>query len=142
MSNGSSEQPDFPFPVIRHFIACDRIEVTPGSSQYSLVNVIHAIKLLPGATYPRIHPELSLFVQMTDGRGKHAFQIQLVFVDDDQSTYLSEPVILDLGNDPLTVHGWPIRLKNVLFARPGLYEFRLLFEGQVIARESIVLRES
>jgi hypothetical protein len=45
-------------------------------------------------------------------------------------------------NDPLIVHGWPIRLKNVLFERPGLFEFRLLCNAQVIGREPITLRES
>jgi hypothetical protein len=79
---------------------------------------------------------------MTDGRGRHSFQIQQVFADEEQSTYTSQPVTLDLGNDPLVVHGWPIRLNNVVFQRPGLYEFRLLCGGQLIAHETIVLRES
>jgi hypothetical protein len=114
----------------------------PGGAQYSLVNVIYAIKPLPGLSYPRIHPELWLFVQMTDGRGSHSFRIELIFLDDQRSTYTSGPVTLDLGDDPLIVHGWPIRLKNLLLQRPGLYEFHLLCDGQVIAREPIVLRES
>jgi hypothetical protein len=134
--------PNFRIPVVRHFVACERIDTSADRKQYSLVDVIHVIKPLPDAqpAYPRIHPSLWLFVQMSDGRGSHTFRIQLVF-DGDKSTYASSPVILDLGNDPLTVHGWPIHLKNLLFQRPGLYEFLLLCDEQVIATESIVLRE-
>src|SRR5580765_2851706 len=135
MGDGDSLQSDFCIPVVRHFIACERIETAPGSSQYTLTNLIHAIKPIPGAAYPRFHPALALFVQMANGRGTHTFRVQLVFVDDEKSTHTSAPVILDLGNEPLIVHGWPIRLRNILFERAGLYEFRLLCDGQVIARE-------
>lgn len=133
---------DFRIPVIRHFIACERIDTKAGSGQYSLINIIHAIKPLPATGYPRIQPLLGLFAHLTDGRGSHPFQIQQVSADYEQSTYTSAPVILDLGKDPLIVHGWPIRLKNVFFPHAGLYEFRLLCDGQVIAREAIVLREN
>ena len=43
--------------------------------------------------------------------------------------------------DNYVVHVYPFRLKNVRFQREGLYEFRLLCDGQVIARETILLRE-
>ena len=132
----------FRIPVVRHFIACERIDTAAGSAQteYSLHNVIHAIRTLPGVGYPRIHPLLYLFAQMTNGRGSHSFQIQKVLLDD-ESTYTCPPVILDLGADPLVVHAYPFRLKNIRFQRAGLYEFRLLCDGQVIARETILLRE-
>jgi hypothetical protein len=145
MADGNFQQSIFRMPVVRHFIACERIETAAGGSRYTLANVIHAIKPVPEAVYPCIHPQLSLFVQMTDGRGKLSFRVQLIFLDvldEEKSTHTSAPVILDLGNDPLIVHGWPIRLKNVLFERPGLYEFRLLCGAHVIAREAMVLRES
>lgn len=138
----TTQQFDFRVPVVRHFIACERIDTSADGAQFSLVNVIHAIRPLPGAAYPRIHPQLCLFAQMTDGRGSHSLHLQLVFLDDERSTYTSKPVILDLGNDPLVVHGWPMRLRNLFFERAGLYEFRLMCSGQVIAREPIVLREN
>ncbi len=54
-------------PVVRHFIACERIEQSQDGRQYSLINTVHALKLLPGAAYPQILPEIALFVQMSDG---------------------------------------------------------------------------
>src|SRR5207245_1427634 len=98
----------------------ERIERSPDRRQYSLVKVIHAIQPLPGAPYPRIHPQMCLFVMMTDGQGVHSFQLQLVFLDDGETVIHTTPSIpRDFGLDPLAVHGWPIRLTNVPFPQPG-----------------------
>jgi hypothetical protein len=143
MNPNNAAQAGSRIPVVRHLIACERIERSADKRQYSLVNVIHAIRPSPGAPYPRIHPELCLFVQLTDGRGKHTFQLQLVLLDEDETVlHTTPPVERDLGPDPLVVHGWPLTLRNILFPRPGVYEFRLLCDGREIARESIRLRET
>jgi hypothetical protein len=78
---------DFRIPAVRHFIACERIETALGSPQkeYSLHNVIHAIRLWGRRIYPHIHPLLSLFAQMTNGRGSHSFQIQKIHLDDEST---------------------------------------------------------
>src|SRR5262249_34239382 len=139
MSPGNTNQPGCRIPVVRHLIACERIERSPDRRQYSLVNVIHAIRSLPGAPYSRIHPELCLFLMMTDGQGRHSFQVQLVFLDDETVIHTTPPIERDLGPDPLVVHGWPLTLRNVPFPRPGVYEFRLMSDGREIAREPIRL---
>lgn len=143
MSSESTPRPGSRIPVVRHFIACERIERSPDGRQCSLVNVIHAIQPLPGVPYPRIHPELGLFVQMSDGRGTHSFQLELVYLAEEEVViHATPPVERDLGPDPLMVHGWPLRLRNVPFPHPGVYEFRLRCDGQEVAREPIRLREN
>jgi hypothetical protein len=143
MSNGDAQEPgSVAVPVVRHFIACDRVERSPDGRSYSLIRLVHAIRPLPGAPYPRIHPGVWLFVQMSNGRGPSEFQIRLVFLDDETSIYTTPTVTLDLGQDPLVVHGWPVQIRNIFFRRPGLYEFRLTCNGREIAREPILLRES
>jgi hypothetical protein len=129
-------------PVVRHFIACDRVEVSQDGRRVSLVNVVCAIRPFPGAGYPRIHPELWLFAQMTDGQGAFDFEVELLFSDDDTSIFRAPPVKLDFGDDPLAVRGWAKQLSDLLFEKPGLYEFRLLCDGEVIAREPILLRQT
>ena len=144
MSNASETgaiPSDFRIPVVRHFIACEGYRRDPGRENYSLINVIHRLTPLPGEGYPRIHPAITLFVQMSDGRGNHSFQVQKVFLDD-ESTSSTGSVTLDFGNDPLIVHSRPFVLKRVFFPVPGYYEFRLLCNGHVIARETILVREN
>lgn len=127
-------------PIVRYFIVCDRVEQSPDGRQVSLINLISTIRALPNAPYPRIHPGLWLFAQMTDGLGPFDFSIQLVNLDDDRSIFVLPPVKLDLGQNPLAVRGWAKRLLNVLFEKPGMYEFRLLCDGDVIASAPIRLR--
>jgi hypothetical protein len=79
---------------------------------------------------------------MTDGQGTHEFGVELVYWDGgtQRSTWTSHRVKLDLGQDPLIVHGWPIRLRNIPFAHPGDYDFVLWCDAEVIARETIHVR--
>ena len=131
-------------PVVRHFIACEDVEPSQDGRQYTLRNLVHAIRPLPGEAYPCLHPEVCLFVLMTDVYEQHRIRVELVFWHqpaDETSIYTTREGILNLGSDPLIVHGLPIRLRNLLFPNAGLYEFRLWCDGQIIARETILLRE-
>ncbi len=129
-------------PIVRHLIACEKVESFPEKRQYSLQNIIHTICTLPEAAFPQIVPEIDFFVMMTDAQGVHEFAIELVYWESgaQRSTWTSRRVRLDLGQDPLTVHGWPLRLRNVPFPQPGDYDFVLWCGGEVIARETIHVR--
>jgi hypothetical protein len=128
-------------PIVRHFIACERVEVSPEGRQVSLVNVVYALRPLPDASYPILHPQLWLFAQMTDGQGQFPFSIDMVFMDDEETLFSLPSVTLDLGQDPLAVRGWAKQLTKILFEKPGIYEFRLLCDDEIHAREQVLLRE-
>jgi hypothetical protein len=130
-------------PLIRHFLACDEIIISPDGERYSLVNLIHAIRPLPGVTYPRRHPLLCLFVQMTNGRGSHVFRVEFVsgVGPAERTIYATPSRQYDLGNDPLAVLGLPIRLENLSFPAAGQYEFHLICDEEILARTAIELRE-
>ena len=55
----------------------------------------------------------------------------------EEELFRSRIAVVELGDDPLTVHGWPIVLRELLFQRAGLYEFRVQSEDEVLAQESI-----
>jgi hypothetical protein len=128
-------------PIVRHLIACEQVNVSPADRRVTLQNVFYAIR---GASFPRTCPQIDLFVQVTDGSGKYTFTVQLVFIrspsDEIPVPLPDQSFILDLGPDPLAVRGFVRRLKNVKFDQPGDYEFRLLCDGQVLAREPILVR--
>jgi hypothetical protein len=129
-------------PVVRHFIACEQVELFPDTRQYTLHKVIYVIRALPGAPFPRIQPAIDLFALLSDGQGTHHFWIDIVTWEatEERSIFTSREAILDLGQDPLKVLGWPIHLTDIPFLQPGLYEVRLACDGEIIAREPIMLR--
>ena len=131
-------------PVVRHFSACERIDRSPDEFHTTLSNVIHVIRPLPGHGYPRIHPELGLFAMLTNGRGMHTLTVELTVGvgPGAQQVYQTRSVTIDLGADPLMVHGFPIRLRNLPFPHPGQYELVLLCDNEPLAHELIELRDS
>jgi hypothetical protein len=128
-------------PVIRHFIACEEIEETqtPEGRQYSLKRIVHRIRPLPGVSFPRIHPGLSLFVMLSDAEGVHEFSVEVVYWNQGEqvSLWKTKAAQRALGADPLSVHGWPIRLRNILLPQAGDYDIVLWCDGSVLARETI-----
>ncbi len=131
-------------PVVRHFIACERIDRSVDGAHVTLHNVVHVIRPLPGNPYPRIHPELALFALLTNGRGPHALTVELVVGvgPNARQVYRTRSVTIDLGPDPLLVHGFPVRLQNLPVPHPGQYEIVLFCDGEPVARELIEARES
>lgn len=86
---------------------------------------------------------MALFALLTDGRGIHDFAIELTRLDHgrERSVYPRVPVgRVDLGQDPIMVHGLPIPLKNVVFSDAGQYSFHLFCDGQPIAEEKVLVR--
>lgn len=129
-------------PEVRHFLACEDITAVPGALRFTLVNVFQVLKPQPGDTFPLEQPQTCLYTVLANGRGTHTFAVELVFgVGPNEVTIGTSPGLQrDLGQDPLVVHGFPLRLPSIRFDRPGQYEFRLLCDGQLIARELIEVR--
>src|SRR5262249_48103154 len=92
-------------PVCRHFLACDRVEISGDGRQVTLVNLIHSFRLLPGAAFPHMIPELWLYAQLANGRGMFNFTVELRAVDDDSLLFPPQSRIIDLSANPLVVRG-------------------------------------
>jgi len=129
-------------PVVRHLVACLEVLVEPASRNVTLRNLIHAIVRLPGEPFPCIREQMALYAVLTSGRGKHELAVELTFLDQgvERSLRRSASRPVDLGQDPTTVHGLPIRMKNVTFDQPGQYTFYLLCDGQRIGKEQVEVR--
>ncbi len=130
-------------PVVRHFIACKEIVVEPEGRSVSLKDLVVNIVPLPGEHYPVLREEMALYALLTNGRGKHAFALELTrLVEAEEVSVVRTPAReVELGQDPTIVHGLPIPLRNVVFAEPGQYSFHLLCDGTIIAAEKIQLWE-
>lgn len=129
-------------PVVRHLIACQEVVVQPGSRNVALQNLIHAVVRLPGELFPCICQQIALYAMLTNGRGGHDFAVEMTLLEGavERTMYTSSSRRVDLGQDPTTVHGLPIRMVNVVFDQPGQYMFYLLCDGQRIAQEQIEVR--
>ena len=120
-------------PVVRHFIACDEILTSIGGRKFTLVNLIGTLRLRPGALFPHTVPYIWLYAHLTDGRGRWQFGADIHFMNDDTLIFSTPRRILDLGQDPLIVHGVPIPINDPVFPGPGKYICHLMCDEVSIA---------
>jgi hypothetical protein len=133
-----------PPPRARHFIPCHAVLTDSNRHAYSLQGVIYLVQPAAGDSFPILLSELALFAVLSNGHGDYELFVQIVTWDPtgtEVEVWQTSKVNLDLGKDPLTVHGWPIRLRKIVFENPGLYEFRLICDGAILTQTEVLVRD-
>jgi hypothetical protein len=133
-----------PPPRTRHFIPCHAVVTDSKRNAYSLEGIIYIIRPADHESFPLLMPEMSLFSVLSNAHGAYEFSVQIITWDPagkEIEVWQTSKVTRAFGKDPLMVLGWPIRLRNIVFDRPGLYEFRLICDGAILAQTEVSLRE-
>jgi len=122
-----------PHPVVKAFLICDQVIHDAQSGKKTLVGVFHELR---AEQFPAVHPVLWIYANLTDARGKYAFEIR--FFDIERNTVLGQgtpPEITIPG--PLQTTELSAQLRNIALPGPGTYEFQLLVNGDLIATKAI-----
>jgi hypothetical protein len=129
-------------PTVPLLIPCQEGHEEDG--QVILLNPWAAVALPEGAGFPFDLDELWVFAQLTDGVGSFHLWIELRQRYDDgteRSVGVSEWLALEFpGGTQLGVHDALFRMTNVPFDEPGLYEFRLVADGEELSGHVPTLR--
>lgn len=130
-------------PVVRLFIACSGPPPGKHLEEYRLEELTTIVHPRAGDDYPLALAELCFYALLTDGRGTNEFAIQQRYGvgPNSRTVWQSRTATVDLGQDPLALTGFPMRLKNIAFHQPGQYEFALLCNGSGIALYYVEARE-
>jgi hypothetical protein len=130
-----------PRPTVRSLIVCETIlPDRDHPTRVSLVHLIDRIHPAVGSTYPLLHPQLSVFAQLTECRGTAEYQIRVHQADTDQPLFGSSVRRLTLPHDPLALHGLRFRLLRCRFLRPGLYWVQLWIDNEMAAQTPLLLQ--
>ncbi len=128
-------------PVVRHMLVCDDVTRDPDNPErLNVLGLISAIDSGEDPPFPLRHPQLSIFLQMTNGRGSGMAQVLIREADTDQFVSAGRPHRVTFPKEPLLVHGAVFRLLGCLFPRAGLYYVEFWFDGEVIAEEPLLVR--
>ena len=125
-----------PPPSCVSILLCDAIHVdrvTGNSTIFNTFNIVFA------KSFPARHPELTLFAELTDGRGRTPIDVrflQLTADAPDGIELLSATVHLEF-NDPRSVVAFFVRFSLLALPRAGEYHFVLESSGQFIARRRL-----
>ena len=120
-------------PTIRLLFACDDATYEIDTSRWVLTNPWYAVALPPGATFPFRADEFWVYVQLSGGSGAFDLAIEMRHLTDDQGPRVvgwSPTARVEFpAGDRLQVIDTAFGLKHVPFREEGLYEIRVLAEG-------------
>ena len=128
-------------PVVRYLIICEEVLLEPTDRRkVTIVDLISKIRSLEQPPFPLRYPELCIFVQMADCRGKGQFRVEIMQADTGQVVFRTRTRSASFGNDPLKVVGIPFRIRNCEFPAAGLYWVQFWYNAEVIGQQPILLR--
>ncbi len=128
-------------PVVRYLIVCDDMQVDAvNSRRQSLIGVVSAIRSPHNPPYPVTHPELCVYLQVTECRGSAKGRIHVTHADSDRVLFRTKTRSIPFGNDPLEIVAVSFRIRGVTFDEPGLYWVQFWYNEQMIAQQPLLLR--
>lgn len=127
-------------PVPVGMLFCDQMGVDPLSRRASLQGVFN---LLEVDAFPTGPVTLMTFLQVSDGFGEGALQLDVLHMDEGQLALIYRQSRWAKFVDPLLVYQIEFQIKRLSFKRPGAYMFQVLFDEQFVAdrRLAVVQRK-
>jgi Family of unknown function (DUF6941) len=124
---------NLPTPVVKAFLVCDQVIHDAQTGKKTLVGVFHELR---ADRFPAVHPVLWIYANITDARGKYAFEIRFVDVERNNVLGKGTPPEISIPG-PLQTTELSAQLRNIQLPGPGTYEFHLLVNGKLIATKAI-----
>lgn len=120
-------------PVVKAFLVCDTIIHDAQTNKRSLIGVFHDL----GSTqFPAVHPNLWIYANLTDAKGKYEFEFRLLDVTRNTLVGGAKPPPIEIG-DPRQTAEFSAQLRNLTLPAAGVYEFHLLANHELIATKAI-----
>jgi hypothetical protein len=129
-------------PTARSLVVCE--EVVPdrvNPNRLSLLRVIHSITPAQDSQFPLLQQRMSVFAQVTEGRGNGLMRVEFRFADTDRLVaYTRTRSIAFSGNSPLLVQGIHFQVLNLVIRDPGLYWVQLRYNDDVLIQTPLLVR--
>ncbi len=110
-------------PVCLALLVCDAVWRDPATGKHTLLGCFSAI----GAhQFPVIHPQLAVYLALTDGYDSVPLELRLI--DADEKALTTTTLEVQFG-DPLAVVEIAVHLTEVTFPSPGRYRLQLTASG-------------
>ena len=117
-----------PLPNVLSLIICDQIITDRMTGKQSLIGMfsrIHAVR------FPASHPQLSVFVALTEGHGPYELNIRVVDANDERKPLVDGKGMVEF-KDPRAVANLALQFHGLTFPEPGSYRVQLLCEGALL----------
>lgn len=129
-------------PVVRHMLLCDDIQRSPQRPRkVDILGLTRVIIVPPDATFPFSLPVLTVYLELTSGRGSGQVKIIGVEADTNEVVFETPERPVQFSDNPLAVQGLVFRILGATFPASGLYWVRFCYNGKVLAEQPLAVRD-
>jgi len=124
-----------PYPLA--MVIADAIWRDPATGKRTILGCFSSI----GAKeFPVVHPQLAVYVALTDGRGTVPFKIQMVDVDDEAEPIFQAEAEVEFG-DPRMAVEMDFHFGGITLPHAGEFRIQLIASGEFLLERRIIVQQ-
>ncbi len=126
---------DKPVPDVLSLVVCDQIITDRLTGKQSLIGMFAKVHA-PG--FPASHPQLSVYVALTEGYGQTDLVIRIVDANDARPPIVEGKGKVNFKN-PRAIANLALQFHGLTFPEPGEYRVQLYANGQLLREARLQL---
>jgi hypothetical protein len=135
MAVREEEKTDSHAPFALSMIICDAVHLDPSTEKAFILGCFASIRAMD---FPALHPEMTVFAEVTDCRGPTPFLVRIVDADEHSEPVAEVPMEIDIP-DPLATAFLVLRLSGLIFPKPGEYRVQLFSGNTHLMERRLIL---
>ena len=124
----------FQAPYVLAMLICDAVHRDPGTGKPTIIGCFGTIG---AAQFPAAHPFMTVYVELTDGRGQVPLTLRLVDSDEDSEIFRAETEVN--MSDPLAIVVTAFGINGAIFPKAGEYRMQLLAGTERLLERRLLL---
>ncbi|HEV58806.1 MAG TPA: hypothetical protein ENN87_15155 [Phycisphaerales bacterium] len=137
MSKQCDTPQQVPPPLLLSAIVCDSVIVDAFTGKATVVGVFSTIN---ARRYPARHHSLSVFCEMTGGRGTISVMARLIDLQDEEKALVEQRIGVEFA-DPLIVNSVILNFRGIPLPHPGEYRFQIYAGSEYCGERRIICRK-
>ena len=117
-----------PVPEVLSLLVCDQIITDRMTGKQSLIGIFSTIH---SRRFPIVHPQLCVYVALTDGRGKTPLTIRIVDADDSRPPVVEGTGAVEFRN-PRAIANLALQFQGLRFTEPGEHRIQILCKDTML----------
>ena len=126
-----------PTPDVISLIVCDQIITDRLTGKQSLIGMFSRVH---ARMFPASHPQLSVFVMLTDGHGKTELMIRIVDTNDARPPIVEGKGYVDFRS-PRAIAHLALQFHGLAFPQPGEYRVQIWCANELLREARLELVE-
>ncbi|MGQ0612369.1 MAG: DUF6941 family protein [Planctomycetaceae bacterium] len=121
-----------PRPSVKAVLICDQIIQEAMTNKKSLIGIFEDVHV---TQFPCRYPRIAVYANLTDARGSYSIEVRLIGAQDgaEVGRARTPPVTIE---SPLQTCEFALQIQNLVFQKPGLYEFQIHANDELLATKS------